>query len=220
MLMTRGKVAAVVFLAVGVAVGGAALYGRGTPAGVSPGSGGGGGPEPAARVADRVPATVNGEAILAEEVYAAAYLALPNGRDLAAPERARRISAIWRETLDRVVEYEVVWQDATATLKARNPAALEFLQEAASREFSRRWAQAAKRSAGLKDDEELNASLRGQGTSLQAVRRQWERAFVAEAYLRSRVSRAREAGPPPDQEKQRIVAQLMRQAVIEYAGGQ
>ena len=47
----------------------------------------------------------------------------------------------------------------------------------------------AKESAGVKDDAELSASLRAQGTSLDAVRRQWERDFIAEEYLRNRIYR-------------------------------
>ena len=225
MLMTNLKVAVAILLAVGATAGGVVLYGRGTPVGFQAGSGGGGAPEPTACAAARVLATVNGEAVLDEEVYAAAYLALPNARDLAAPERARRITATWKDTLDRVVEREVVLQDAAITLRARNPIVLRKLQDVAAEEFGRQWAQAAKRNAGLKDDEELNASLRAQGTSLEAVRRQWQRDFLAGEYLRNRVSRVRGPGPTPPQEagrqeRERLIARLKRQAVIAYAGGQ
>ena len=172
----------------------------------------------------RIVATVNGEAIHAEEVYAAAYLSLPDAQNPAAPDRSQRIMAVWRNALDHVVEREVVLQAAFAALKARNAKAVEKLQEVAANEFGQRWVKAATRNAGLKDDEELNASLRAQGMSLDAVRRQWERDFMAEEYLRSRVLRRRDPGATPSeedarQERARIVAELKRQAVIEYAGG-
>jgi RNA polymerase sigma factor (sigma-70 family) len=226
MLMTRVKVAALL-LAMGVAGGGVSLYLQRTrerdskPAAASESA------QPqelAATHAVRIAATVNGEPILAEEVYAAAYLSLPDAQDLAAPDRSQRIMAVWRKTLDRVVEREVILQAAFTALKARNAEVVEKLQEVAAKEFGRRWVKAATRSAGLKDDEELKASLRAQGTSLAAVRRQWERAFIAEEYLQNRVFRERAPGSTPSgegarQERARIVAQLKRQALIEYAGG-
>ena len=76
----------------------------------------------------------------------------------------------------------------------------------------------------MKDDEQLRAFLCAQGTSLDAVRRQWERDFIAEEYLQFRVFRRRDPGSPPSdegarQERARIVGQLKRRAVIEYARG-
>jgi hypothetical protein len=226
MLLTKGKVAALL-LALGVAGGGVRLYCQrtterdSTPATASafarP-------QEPGAPHAVRVAAMVNGEAILAEEVYAAAYLSLPDARDLAVPDRSQRIRAVWRKTLDQVVEREVILQAAFTALKARNAEVVEKLREVAAKEFARRWVRTATRSAGLKDDEELSASLRAQGTSLNAVRRQWERDFIAEEYLRSRVFRERAPGSTSHgegarQERARIVAELKRRAVIEYAAG-
>jgi hypothetical protein len=56
------------------------------------------------------------------------------------------------------------------------------------------------------------------------VRRQCARDFIAEEYLQNRVFGGRAPGSTPSdegarQEKARIVAQLKRRAVIEYAGG-
>jgi len=181
--------------------------------------------EPAGTHGARLAATVNGQAILAEDVYAAAYLSLSDLHHPAAPDLSRRIMAVWRKTLDRVVEREVILQAAFAAFnKAHHAEVAEKLQQVAAKEFGRRWVKAATRSAGLKDGKELSASLRAQGTSLDAVRRQWERDFMAEEYLRSRVLRGRDPGATPSeedarQERARIVAQLKRQAVIEYAGG-
>ena len=83
---------------------------------------------------------------------------------------------------------------------------------------NRQWVETVKRNTGLKDDEQLRAFLRAQGTSLDAVRRQWERDFIAEQYLRNRLFRARD---PEDarEERARIITQLKQHAVIEYTGG-
>jgi hypothetical protein len=169
-------------------------------------------------------ASVNREAIYAQEVYAAAYLAISDAHDLAAQDRSQRITTVWRKTLDDMIEREVILQEAITALKARNAQVVEKLQEFASNEFHPRWVKKAMKNAGLKNQEELRASLRTQGTSLDAVRRQWERHFIAEEYLRSRVLRGRDPGSTPShegaqQEWGRIVAQLKRQAVIEYASG-
>jgi hypothetical protein len=180
--------------------------------------------EPAGIHGARIGATVNGVPIFAEEVYVAAYLSLSDFHHPAGPDFSRRIMAVWRKTLDRVVEREVILQAAVVALRARNAQAVEKLRQVAVKEFDRRWVKAATRSAGLKGDEELCASLRAQGTSLEAVRREWVRDFVAEEYLRSRILRGRDPGAIPSeedarQERARIVAELKRQAVIEYAGG-
>src|SRR5439155_24789765 len=96
----------------------------------------------------------------------------------------------WKETLEQLVEREVVVQCALDKLATRRPQALQRLEEAASREFGRKWVRAARASAGLEDAEGLEAALRAQGTSLAEVRRLWQRAFIAQEYLRSRVAPA------------------------------
>jgi RNA polymerase sigma factor (sigma-70 family) len=226
MLMTRVKVTALL-LAMGVAGGGVSLYWQRTgerAPNLTIASDSAPPQEPAGAHASRIAATVNGEAIFVEEVDAAAYLSLPDAHELAAPDRSKRIRAIWRKTLDRVIEREVILQEVFTVLKVRNAKMVEKLQEVAAKEFGRQWVKTATRSAGRKDEEGLRASLRAQGTSLEAVRRQWERNFMAEEYLQNRVFRGRDPGSAPSgegarRERERIVAQLKRQAVIEYTEG-
>src|SRR5262249_42142341 len=100
----------------------------------------------------RIAATVNGEAILAEEVYAAAYLSLPDAHNLTALDRSRRITAVWRKTLDRVIEREVIVQEAFRVLKAGNANVPKRLQEAAANEFGRKCVETVSRSPRLKDN--------------------------------------------------------------------
>jgi uncharacterized protein (TIGR03067 family) len=174
----------------------------------------------------RVVATVNGEPILAEEVSAAAYLSLPDAHNLTALDRSRRITAVWRKTLDRVIEREVIVQEAFTSLKAGNANVPKKLQEVAANEFGRQWVETVKRSAGLKDGEQVRAFLRAQGTSLDAVQRQWERNFIAEQYLQSRSFQGLDpAGSPPSdcvearKERARLITQMKQHAVIDYTGG-
>jgi hypothetical protein len=172
MLMTRVKVAALL-LAVGVAGGGLSLYGqRAGEGGSRPAAAGEPArpPEPAATHPARIAATVNGEAILADEAYAAAYLSLPDAHDPAAPDRSRRVAAVRRKTLDRLIEREVILRQAIPALKTRNAQVADELREVAADEFGRRRVRAARRSAGLTGDAGLRASPRARGTSDQAPR--------------------------------------------------
>jgi RNA polymerase sigma factor (sigma-70 family) len=167
-----------------------------------------------------VEATVNGEAIRAADVAAAAYLAIAGAGDLTTAALARRIRGAWRATLEQVIEREVVRQHAVAALRARHPRALEALQDVAARQFDREWLRAAVSNGGT--EKELRASLRALGTSLEAVRRQWQHDFVVKEYLRQRLPRAANAEGNPDEaarrERQRLSARLKREAVIEYTG--
>jgi hypothetical protein len=167
---------------------------------------------------DSLAATVNGEPILAEDVYAAAYLSLPDAHNLTALDRSRRITAVWSTTLDRVIEREMIVQEAFTATKAGNAKVPKKLQEVAANEFGRQWVETVKKSTGLNDDEELRAFLRAQGTCLDAVQRQWDRDFIAEEYLRSRLFGARDP-EHARKERARIISELKQHAVIEYAGG-
>jgi RNA polymerase sigma factor (sigma-70 family) len=158
----------------------------------------------------RIAVTINGEALLVEEVHAAAYLTLAAPGRLTAAERERRIARMWNETLARLIERELVLQDAY-----RRPGAqvvVDRLEQVAGREFSRSWPAGGK--AGRSDEKKLDATLRSHGTTLAVLRRQWERDFLAREVLRSRVRR--EGDEWVRQEGKRIVAQLKRRAVIEY----
>ena len=189
---------------------------------------------------DQIGATVNGEAILNEEVYATAFQALQGARGLPEPERTQKINEVWNQSLTQLVEREVVLQDAFGRLQGKGDAFLKKLKEAAAKEFDRQWVRAIMQSTNVKNDRELKEFLRSQGMSLEMVRRQWERNFMAMEYLRSRVFSVLEhrighvemqeyydrhpeefkIDDGAQQEMKRIVAKLKREAIIEYANKQ
>ena len=72
--------------------------------------------------------------------------------------------------------------------------------------------QTALKHGGFKTPEELATYLKSQGTSLEAARDEWERLHIASECLRNRtaVAGSRQA------EQERILADLERQAAIEY----
>src|SRR5262249_51068078 len=138
--------------------------------------------------AARVWATVNGEAILAEEVRAAAQQQLQYARSLPEPERRQKVEEVLKTTLQQIVEREIVLQDAFAKLKARGAAkVIDRLKEAAGKEFERTWLKGMKETTKAKSEEELKKILQENGMSLEAARRNWERQFMAMEYLRNRI---------------------------------
>jgi parvulin-like peptidyl-prolyl isomerase len=144
------------------------------------------GGEPAARIA----ATVNGEAILSEEVLGAAYAALNdiNRRGVPEPERSEKVKEALAASLNQLVEREVVLQDAFDRLSRVNGGKyLAKLKEAAAKEFEKGWLKPMLEGNKVKTREELRELLLGQGMSLDMVQRNWERNFMSVEYLRGRV---------------------------------
>jgi hypothetical protein len=144
--------------------------------------------DPKAQQAARIWAVVNGEAILAEEVRATAQQALLYVRNLAEPERTQRTEEILKASLQKIVEREVVLQDAFTKLKSRGAEkVIEKLKEAAHKEFDKTWLKGMQETTKAKSEQELKQILRENGMSLEEARRDWERQFMAMEYLRSRV---------------------------------
>ncbi len=137
--------------------------------------------------AARVGATVNNEAILNEEVLAGAFQELMNARDMAEPERSQRRAEIWNQSLNQLVEREVVLQDAFAKLKKVSKSQVEKLTAEAGEEFDKSVLRGWMKRASVKSEEEFREMLKAQGVSLDMLRRQWERNFMMMEYLRSRV---------------------------------
>jgi RNA polymerase sigma factor (sigma-70 family) len=161
-------------------------------------------------------ASVNGVPIFSAEVYAAAYLADPDLCTLGAFARGLRIAGDWKKTLDQLVDREVVVQDFRDRLTPSNPQFIPRLEQAASRQFDRSWVRAARTKMRLGDDNALDAALEAQGTSLAAVRRQSQRAFIVQEYLRSRVAPTGVQAETWPAVATRIVDDLKCRAVIVY----
>ncbi|MSR32237.1 MAG: hypothetical protein EXR99_12095 [Gemmataceae bacterium] len=124
-------------------------------------------------------ATVNGDALLEEEVLLSISQGLADGGN----EAAR-----WKHAVNQLVEREVVIQDAVTKL-SRNPQARKFLdklQEMASKEFDRYMRLLRERNKA-ESEEEFTKLLESQGVSLALLRRQSERNFMALQYMQSRI---------------------------------
>jgi parvulin-like peptidyl-prolyl isomerase len=133
--------------------------------------------------AARILAVVNSEAILDEEVKAASYQALLGARSEA--EQAD----ILNDALTQLIDREVVLQDAFARL-SRGPQGSKFLDKLkgyARKEFEDQWLRRMMKGNHIQNEEEFRAFLHEHHMSLEMIRRQWERNFMAMEYMRSRL---------------------------------
>jgi hypothetical protein len=128
-------------------------------------------------------AVVNDEAILEEEVRAVCYNMMQS-----APTPQER-DKIFKETLDVIIDREIVLQEALGKL-AKSPAGakmVEKLKEDASKEFQRSWVDRMVKSNKLSGEQELISFLREHGMSYEMIRRHWERQFLASQYINYRI---------------------------------
>ncbi len=136
-------------------------------------------------VAARIRATVNGVPIFEEEVLTNAYQVRAALDALPEPERTRKRREVYKDILDSIIDRELLIQDAVARLKKAGSSVMAKLQDAAEKEFDRRWISSMKKGNNLKSDDQLKELLRAQGLSLEMIKRQWTRQFIATEYQRN-----------------------------------
>jgi peptidyl-prolyl cis-trans isomerase C len=148
-----------------------------------------GGDLKAVQVCASIRATVNGKAILNEEVRESCFATLQQAQveSATAEERTARQKQILTNTLELLVERELLLQDALGKLK--NPQGQKFLEkirEVSNREFDR-WLRNLKTQLDLKSDEEVKDWLHAQGLSIESMRKHKANQYIAEEYLRQMV---------------------------------
>jgi len=128
-------------------------------------------------------AVVNNEAILEEEVRAVCANSMLGARN--AEERTK----IYKETLNQIIERELVLQEALGKLEKtpQGKKLVEKLKEDASKEFHDSWIVRMVKSNKLGGEEELIGFLREHGLSFEMIKRHWERQFLASQYINFRV---------------------------------
>ncbi len=134
-----------------------------------------------------VRAHVNGVPIFDDEVKEICYPALISlPPTLPESERAAKQAEIFREGLQQIIDREIILQDAFTRLSKAGAPYLEKLKAAAGKEFDKTL-QAMRKRSGAKTDEDFKEMLRSQGQTLDGIRRQFERNFMAREYMRSRI---------------------------------
>jgi parvulin-like peptidyl-prolyl isomerase len=135
----------------------------------------------------RVVATVNGEAILEEELRAVTYEALRRLDGVPEPERSKRQGEILSQALNGLIEREVVVQDALERLGHGGPKNVEKIWDIVHKDFEKSWLAPIKAQFKIKSDDEFKAFLKTQGVSFDMAKRQWERQRMMEMYLQNQI---------------------------------
>jgi parvulin-like peptidyl-prolyl isomerase len=140
------------------------------------------------RPVDRIRVTVNGEAILDEEIRAFTHqLGMRELMKLPEPERTQRMEELWFKARENLIDREVVVQDAIQFLTDhKNTKALDKIQQAARKEFTKQVLQPL-RKAFKGSEEDVREYWRQMGASQEMARRAWERQFMATEWLNNRV---------------------------------
>ncbi|MCC6417889.1 MAG: peptidyl-prolyl cis-trans isomerase [Gemmataceae bacterium] len=152
-----------------------------TPPGASPSAPGEG------RGKVSVRAWVNGRPIFDEEVMASLGRYRSQFEGKSGEEAKALLAKIYNDELNQLVERELILQDAYKKLE-KNPKVLEKLKAAATREFDKKLARIIKniqQQIGTNNIEQVR-HLVGKDT-VEMLRRQEERTFIATEYIRSRI---------------------------------
>jgi peptidyl-prolyl cis-trans isomerase SurA len=136
---------------------------------------------PFRQTAARICATVNGVAILDDELREATYPQMLYLMTIREPERSRMRKEVLSKALEQIIEREVVLQEANERLKEQ-PLALKKLKEFATKEYEKEMRQLRTRT-GIKSDDDFRLMLASQGISLAGVQRQKERNIMAREFM-------------------------------------
>jgi parvulin-like peptidyl-prolyl isomerase len=136
-------------------------------------------------VAVRMKASVNGIPIMEDELREAMAPYLIELLQVPESQRAAAMQKITDRELNRLVERELILEEAMAKIKAINrPSIMEDLKKEASKEADKR-VREVKTALKLQNDDDLKAALATQGMSVSGLRRQAERSFMMMEYVRN-----------------------------------
>lgn len=134
----------------------------------------------------RIVASIGNTPVYESEVREAVYQRLGEFIRLGDTDRVAKEKAIFREELKRIIERELVLDEMVAVLTAKKQTTgLSKLREAAAKEADQRLRD-FKRERGVSSDEEFRSMLRSQGLTVGGIRRQIERGFMMQTYLRQK----------------------------------
>ena len=136
----------------------------------------------------RIVASIGNNPIYESEVREAVYQRMGEYVRLTESERAVKEREIFRDELRKIIERELVLEEMAATLTARKQTAmLTKFREAAGKEADARLRE-FKKDRGIPSDAEFRSALRSQGLTLGGIRRQIERGFMMQTYLREKLA--------------------------------
>ena len=136
----------------------------------------------------RIVASIGNNPIYESEVREAVYQRMGELVRLTESQRIAKEREIFREELRKIIERELVLDEMSAALSSKKQSSvLTKLQDAAKKEADQRLKD-FKKERHIPTDAEFREALRLQGLTLSGIRRQIERGFMMQTYLREKLS--------------------------------
>ena len=135
-------------------------------------------------VAVRVVAYVNKTPIFESELRDSVAHRMGEVAELVEPQRSEKLHALEKAELDKLIEREVIYEEAYARIKKLKPSALDDLKKEAKKDFDKRMRE-MKKIYKLQTDEQVKEFFNANGMSLEGLRRQLEHAFISNEYMRN-----------------------------------
>jgi parvulin-like peptidyl-prolyl isomerase len=135
-------------------------------------------------VAVRVVAYVNKTPIFENELRDGMAHRMGEVADLSEPQRSEKLHEIEKQELDKLIEREVIYEEASTRIKKLRPSALDELQREAKKDFDKRMRD-MKKIYKLQTDEQVKEFFSANGMSLEGLRRQLEHSFISNEYMRN-----------------------------------
>jgi peptidyl-prolyl cis-trans isomerase SurA len=134
----------------------------------------------------RIVASIGNTPIYDSEVREAVYQRLGEFIRLSETDRASKEKEIYKQELRRIIEREMVVDEMTSFLSSKKSGnTLQRLREAASKEADNRL-KMFRADRGNVSNDEFNTMLRTNGLTLSGIRRQLERDFMMQTYIREK----------------------------------
>jgi parvulin-like peptidyl-prolyl isomerase len=136
-------------------------------------------------IAVRMRATVNGIPIMEDELREALAPYLGELMQIPESQRAAALQKLNERELNRLIERELVLEEAMAKIKGLNrPTVMEDLKKEAAKDADKR-VREVKAALKMQSDDEFKVVLASQGMSVAGLRRQAERSFMMMEYVRN-----------------------------------
>jgi parvulin-like peptidyl-prolyl isomerase len=136
-------------------------------------------------IAVRMRATVNGIPIMEDELREALAPYLGELMQVPESQRAAALQKLNERELNRLIERELVLEEAMAKIKGLNrPTVMEELKKEAAKDADKR-VREVKTALKMQSDDEFKVVLASQGMSVAGLRRQSERSFMMMEYVRN-----------------------------------
>jgi peptidyl-prolyl cis-trans isomerase SurA len=136
----------------------------------------------------RIVASIGNNPIYESEVWEMVYQREGELQRLSSDQRAGRQKEIFKEELRKIIDRELVIDELNAQLsRTKQTSAMSKLRDAAAKEAEARLKD-FKKERGIPNDEIFKEALRSQGLTMAGIRRQIERGFMMQTFLREKMS--------------------------------